>query len=66
MSPERHIWTDQELADEWKIPVRTLQQMCRDGRLRSFKAGRSVRITDAAKRQYEESEDASRRQGSAA
>ncbi len=48
------IWTDAELAAEWKIDVRLMQKMCREGRLPAFKAGREWRVTDRAKVAYED------------
>ena len=54
MTGHDDIWTDEELAVEWKCDVRLIQKMCREGRIASFKAGRSVRVTDRAKVAYED------------
>ena len=62
---EQTIWTDQELAEAWKVDLRLVQKMCRDGRIPAFKAGRDWRITDRAKRAHEDA-TAQQRQGSAA
>lgn len=53
-----NVWTDVELAKEWKIDIRLLQKMCREGRIQAFKAGRDWRITDRAKRAHEDKERA--------
>jgi hypothetical protein len=48
------VYTDQQLADEWQMPVSTLQDMLRDGRVHGFKVGRAWRITEAARLEYEQ------------
>jgi len=58
MTAHDDIWTDVELAVEWKIDVRLMQKMCREGRIPAFKAGREWRITDRAKVAYEDRQSA--------
>jgi len=61
------VWTDVELASDceggWDCDIRLLHKMLREKRLRGFKVGRAWRITDEAKREYEDRQAA--KQGAA-
>ena len=42
------VLTDTELAAEWKVPKRAIQNLCRSNALLAFKIGDQWRITRSA------------------
>lgn len=45
--PEKFL-TDAEVAEILRIDIKTVQRMCRDGRMKGIKAGREWRIPESA------------------
>jgi excisionase family DNA binding protein len=47
------VWSAAELAERWGCSVWNVEAMCRDGRLRAFKAGSRWRVHDHIVYEYE-------------
>ena len=54
MPDDSVVYTVGELARYWKVCTRTVYNMIASGKLEAFKCGDSYRITDRARRAYEE------------
>jgi excisionase family DNA binding protein len=49
---ELDVFTDAELAAQWKCDIRLVQKMLREGRLQGFKVGRDWRIARSSVDSY--------------
>lgn len=49
---EHEVLTDVELAAECKLDKKLVQKLCREGKIRAFKAGDLWRITRSAAQEF--------------
>lgn len=51
---DEKVYTVQELAEAWRCSIDTIYQMLALGKIQGFKVGGAWRITEAARRDYEQ------------
>ena len=54
MTHSYHIFTVNELAEEWRCSPSAVYDLLTSGKLKGFKLGHSWRITEEAKRTFEQ------------